>query len=34
MVKLQTAQRGYQAIAKVIQTSSDMFDTLLSLKPT
>jgi flagellar hook-associated protein 1 FlgK len=32
MIALQQAQRGYQAITRVIQTSSDMFDTLLSLK--
>jgi len=32
LVDLQKAQRAYQAISKVIQTSSDMFDTLLALK--
>lgn len=33
MIELQKAQKAYQAISKVIQASSDMFDTLLSLKP-
>jgi flagellar hook-associated protein 1 FlgK len=32
MIELQKAQKAYQAISKVIQTSSEMFDTLLSLK--
>lgn len=32
LVELQKAQRAYQAISKVIQTSSDMFDVLLALK--
>jgi flagellar hook-associated protein 1 FlgK len=34
LVELQKAQQAYQAIAKVIQTSSALFDTLLSLKST
>ena len=32
LIALQKAQRGYQAISRVIQTSSDMLDTLMSLK--
>jgi flagellar hook-associated protein 1 FlgK len=32
LIQLQKAQRGYQAISRVIQTSSDMLDTLMSLK--
>ncbi|MFO0580750.1 MAG: flagellar hook-associated protein FlgK [Anaeromyxobacter sp.] len=32
LINLQKAQRGYEAIAKVIQASSDLFDTLLQLK--
>ncbi|MGC3998712.1 MAG: flagellar hook-associated protein FlgK [Anaeromyxobacter sp.] len=32
LIEMQKAQRAYQAISKVIQTSSDMFDTLLQLK--
>lgn len=32
LIEMQKAQRAYQAIAQVIQASSDMFDTLLSLK--
>lgn len=33
LVEMQKAQRAYQAISKVIQASSDMFETLLALKP-
>jgi len=32
LIALQKAQRGYQAISRVIQTSSAMLDTLMSLK--
>ncbi len=32
LVAMQKAQRAYEAIAKVIQTASDMFDTLMQLK--
>jgi flagellar hook-associated protein 1 FlgK len=32
LIALQKAQRGYEAISRVIQTTSDMFDTLLQLK--
>lgn len=32
LVNLQKAQRAFEAISKVIQTSSEMFDTLLQLK--
>jgi flagellar hook-associated protein 1 FlgK len=32
LIEMQKAQRAYQAITKVIQTSSEMFDTLLQLK--
>jgi flagellar hook-associated protein 1 len=32
LVLMQKAQRAYEAIAKVIQTASDMFDTLMQLK--
>ena len=32
LITLQQAQRGYQAISRVIQTSSAMLDTLMSLK--
>lgn len=32
MIELQKAQKAFEAISKVIQTSSEMFDTLLSLK--
>ena len=34
MIALQRAQRGYEAIAKVIQTADQMLQTLLSIKPT
>jgi len=32
LIALQKAQRGYEAMSKVIQASSDLFDTLLQLK--
>jgi flagellar hook-associated protein 1 FlgK len=32
LISLQKAQRGYQAISRVIQTTSDMLDTLMALK--
>jgi flagellar hook-associated protein 1 FlgK len=32
LIQLQKAQRGYQAISRVIQTASAMLDTLMSLK--
>ena len=32
LIALQKAQRGYQAVSRVIQTASDMLDTLMSLK--
>ncbi len=32
MIELQKAQKAFEAISKVIQTSSEMFDTLLALK--
>jgi flagellar hook-associated protein 1 len=32
MIELQKAQKAFEAISKVIQTSSEMFDTLLQLK--
>jgi flagellar hook-associated protein 1 FlgK len=32
LIEMQKAQRAYQAITKVIQTSSEMFETLLQLK--
>jgi len=34
MIALQRAQRGYEAIAKVIQTADEMLQTLLTIKPT
>jgi flagellar hook-associated protein 1 FlgK len=34
LIALQKAQRGYQAISRVIQTSSDMLDILMTLKAT
>jgi flagellar hook-associated protein 1 FlgK len=33
MITLQQAQRGYEAIAKVIQTADEMLQTLLAIKP-
>jgi flagellar hook-associated protein 1 len=32
LIEMQKAQRAFEAITKVIQASSDMFDTLLALK--
>jgi flagellar hook-associated protein 1 FlgK len=32
LIELQKAQKAFEAISKVIQTSSEMFDTLLALK--
>ena len=34
MVTLTRAQRGYEAVAKVLQTTNDMLDTLMSIKST
>ena len=34
LIQMQQAQQAYQAVLKVIQTSNDMFDTLMQIKPT